>query len=170
MSSEIDTFLYEGMSRYKKANEVYHTFRRELQSKLQLILKTREDWGDIEPDIETIKSTTYWPEYPLINARITCDWKGKSIVIVIAVNLYDVEDDFPVLCLWIEKGKKYWPSQEVFVWSNEFTYEKHQLRFQPNSDSFILEDDFEKLFNEFVSYVTLYSSDNSSSEYDEIVE
>ncbi|WP_068546548.1 hypothetical protein [Thalassotalea crassostreae] len=156
MSNAIDTFIYEGITRYKKANEVYHTFRRELQNKLQLIIKTRDDWGDIVPDLDSIKSTTYWPEYPLINARVQCEWHGEQIIIMIALNWYDSGDDLPLLALWIEKGRKYWPSQESFAWSEDFTFEKSQLRYKPNPDSYVLEDEFDKIFNEFLNFTSKY--------------
>ncbi|PIP77874.1 MAG: hypothetical protein COZ80_01455 [Ignavibacteria bacterium CG_4_8_14_3_um_filter_37_9] len=153
MSREIDTFINEGFSRYKKATDVYNTFRKELQNKLQLILKTRQDWGLVVPQLESIKSTTFWPEYPLLNARITCEYKEKQLIIVIAVNWYQSETDIPFLGLWIEKGKEFWLTQDQFNWNSQFKYIDHGLRFYPNPENYGLEEHFNDLLDEFLRYI-----------------
>ncbi len=156
MNKEINDFITAGIQRYKQATETYFTFRKELQDKLQSVLKTRENWGLLKPNINSIKSTTFGQEYPLLNSRINCKFAGKDLTLVIAVNWYQSENDFPFFTVWTEKTAdltNLMLKQKQYNWNSNFKYEKDALRFYPNPDNYNIETDFNNLLDEFIKFI-----------------
>lgn len=158
MNIETENFIKEGLKRYKQASEVYFTFRKELQNKLQAILKARKDWGLLKPNISSVKSTTFGQDYPLLNSRIDCDFNGKILTLVIAVNWYQSESDFPFFELWIEKADADFSSkQDLFNWDSEFSLENKAICYYPNPENYNLDKDFNKLLDEFIRFINKFN-------------
>ncbi len=97
MKKESKEFVEEGMKRYKQAALVLVSFGKEVESLLQSILKKRKDWGPFKPDKKSkaVKSTKYWSEYPLLNARIQGTLHEESLAIGLDINWYQSETDYP---------------------------------------------------------------------------
>lgn len=152
MSKEKDEFIKEGIQRYKQATNIYFTFRKELQDKLQNILRKRKQWARLNPDFQSIKSTTFGQDYPLLNARINCSFDDEVLTIVIAVNWYQSETDFPFFTVWLENGTGRQEKLERFEWNESYKFIEKSLRFYPDPESYNLEKDFEALLDEFIRY------------------
>jgi hypothetical protein len=153
MNNETENFLKEGIKRYKQASEIYFTFRKELQNKLQLILKTRKNWGLLKPNISSVKSTYFAPDYPLLNSRIVCELNSKTLTIVIAVNWYQSENDFPFFVLWIEKDTDFITKQEQFNLNSNFEFKENGLRLNINPENYEIEKDFNSIIDEFLRFI-----------------
>ena len=152
MSKETNHFIREGIQKYKQATNTYFSFRKELQNKLQFILKNHKTWGKLKPNFKSVKSTTFGQDYPLLNARINCDFNTEKLVLVIGVNWYQSESDFPFFTVWLEKDNTFFNIQEQFTWNPPYKYEERSLRYFPNQDDYDLKKDFEGLLNEFIRF------------------
>ena len=49
MSGDMENFIEEGMKKYKEASYVLVKFGKEIESRLQKILKDRQEWGAFIP-------------------------------------------------------------------------------------------------------------------------
>jgi hypothetical protein len=155
MKNEADQFIAEGMTRYEQASSVLVTFRREVEAKLKSILNSRTDWGQFTPNInaQAIK-TTFGKDYPLLNAKLDGEYKGDPLKIVIAVNWYQSQSDYPFYNVWLEPTDKSPSYLEEFVWDSEFEFEDGGLRFYPEPDDFDLARDFNILLDEFIRAIS----------------
>ena len=157
MTKKTDKFLKEGISRYKQATYVYFTFRRELQDKLQIILKNYNSWGKLKPDFKSIKSTTYGQDYPLLNARISFLKEDELLTMTIAVNWYNSENDFPFFEVFLENENNRASLFEQFNWNPPFDINGRSLRYFPDPEKYDLDKDLTALLNEFVRAINTIS-------------
>jgi len=148
MSKETDLFIKEGISRYKQANQVYLTFRDEMQKKLQSILRNRKNWGTLKPNFKSIRSTLF--KGAALNARIKVECDGVVQIIVIVIDWQISETDFPYFCVWLEDSNNKIIHTKQINWSDNYFYEDKSLRFKPNPDNYNLEKDFSLLLDEFI--------------------
>jgi hypothetical protein len=148
MSKENDRFIKEGIKRYKQADLVYHTFRSEMQKKLQSILLNRKIWGNLKPDFKSIRSTTF--KGAALNARIRAEYKGEVKIIVIIIDWQLSETDFPYFCVWLEDSKNTIISVEEIDWGDKYFYENKTLQYRPDPETYDLKKDFNNLLDEFI--------------------
>lgn len=154
MNKETEKFIAEGMMRYKQASNVLVNFGKEAEAQLKKILTNRKNWGQFTPKQGAqAKSTTYWSAYPLLNAKLDGEFRGQNVKIVIAVNWFQSETDYPFYAVWIEPTDQYFAMLEQYDWSSEFEFKEKALRFSPNPDDFNLVRDFNGLLNEFVRFL-----------------
>ena len=153
MKNANEFFIIEGLKRYKQANIVYNTFRRELQNKLQSILKKRTDWGMLKPNMRSVKSTNFGQDYPLINGRIDCQIQDKLLTIVLAVNWYQSDTDTPLFSLWVEPEGDLLFKMEQYNWSSPYEFSRKQLIIQPDADNFDIDKEFNMLIDEFIRFL-----------------
>ncbi|MGM0609153.1 MAG: hypothetical protein ACQESP_12150 [Candidatus Muiribacteriota bacterium] len=155
MSKDIDKFIEKGMGRYKKAAYVLVNFGKETENRLQSILEKREEWGNFLPKQNArAKSTTYWSEYPLLNARLEGVLNNEEVKIMISVNWYQSEGDYPFYSVKIESKNDYRPLLEGFDWNSGFEFNQDALRFYPDPNDFDLERDFNILLDEFNRFLS----------------
>ncbi len=156
MNKDTESFLQEGMRRYKQAANVLVNFGKEIEAQLKAILKNQNDWGQFTPKKNAYaRSTTYWSAYPLLNAKLDGEFKGENIKIVIAVNWYQSEDDYPFYVVWIEPDEQYYALLEQYDWNSNFEFVEGTLRFYPSPDDFNLVRDFDGLLAEFVKFLSV---------------
>jgi len=157
MDKELETFLAEGMKRYKKAANVMVTFGKEIEKQLREVLDNQKakGWGKFHPKKDVIaKSTHYWSEYPLLNAKLDGEIKGESVRVYIAVNWYQSEIDYPFYAAWFEPREPYVVSMEQFEWKPEFEFDMEKLIFYPKPNHFNLKKDFKTLLGELVRFLS----------------
>ena len=149
MTKETDNFIKEGILRYKQANQVYLTFRNEMQKKLQSILRKRKNWGKLKPNFKNIRSTRF--KGAALNARIKVEYEGVVQIIVIIIDWQISESDFPYFRVWLEDSNNKIIYTKQINWSDDYFYEDKSLRFKPDPDNYDLEKDFNDLLDEFIS-------------------
>ena len=154
MDKETEKFIAEGMMRYKQASNVLVKFGKEIESQLKVNLDNRSNWGQFKPKLDAhARSTTYWSAYPLLNGKLDGEFKGDKVKIVIAVNWYQSETDYPFYSVRIEPIDQYLELLEQYEWSSKFEFNEGALRFYPNPDNFDLARDFEGLLDEFARFL-----------------
>ena len=154
MPSEREEFVAEGMKRYREAALILVNFGREIEASLKTVLEKPRDWGKFAPKKEVrAKSTKYWSEYPLLNARLEGDFNGEDIVLIIAVNWYKSNTDYPFYAIRIETQKNYDAELKQFQWKDPFQYKESALRYLPDPDDFNLARDFDQLIEEFARFL-----------------
>lgn len=153
MKNETGEFIAEGMIRYKQATSVLVSFRKEVEDKLKSILNNRRDWGQFIPkgDTHAIKST-FGSAYPLLNAKLEGEYKGDDVKVVIAVNWYQSESDYPFYCVWIEPTNQHLTLLREYEWGPNFEFKEDALRFDPRPDDFDMVRDFDALLDEFIGF------------------
>jgi hypothetical protein len=150
MTKNTDEFLKEGISRYKQATLVYFTFRKELQNKLQSILRNHKDWGILVPDFKTIRSTTYGQDYPGLNARISFKKSEEILIMTIVVNWFMSDNDFPLFEVFLENENNHTTKFGHISWNHPYELNDRSLRFYPDPKNYDLEKDFHELISEFL--------------------
>lgn len=148
MNKETDKFIREGIKRYKQANQVYLTFRSEMQNKLQSILKNRKRWRKLNPDFNSVRSTRF--SGAALNARIKVKYEDIVQIIVIIIDWEISDNDFPYFCVWLEDSNNRILDIQKIDWSDDYFYENKTLKYKPNPDNYDLEKDFDRLLNEFI--------------------
>ena len=148
MSKENDQFIKEGIKRYKQAHLIYHTFRSEMQKKLQSILKNYKKWGKLKPDFKSIRSTHFGGA--ALNARIKVEYEGVIQIIVIVIDWQIDESDFPYFCVWLEDSNNKIQEVQEIEWDDKYFYENKTLMYKPDPDNYDLKKDFNDLLNEFI--------------------
>jgi len=148
MNKETDKFIREGIIRYKQANQIYLTFRSEMQNKLQSILKKRKRWGKLIPDFNSVRSTRF--SGAALNARIKVEHEGIVQIIVIIIDWQISDNDFPYFCVWLEDSNNRILDIQEIDWSDDYFYENKTLQYKPNPDDYDLEKDFDRLLDEFI--------------------
>jgi len=142
MDKEIRQFVEEGVKRYKEASRLMVLFGKTIESELQSILTTRKEWGKFKPDVAKKKrSTTFWHEYPYLNADIFGKISQKQCTIRIAINWYGSGTDYPHYEIRLEKGA----DEEL---SNKFMEYNENSIFEVRENSIILcpnPEDFNKI-------------------------
>jgi len=132
MDKEIRQFVEEGVKRYKEASRLMVLFGKTIESELQSILTTRKEWGKFKPDVAKKKrSTTFWHEYPYLNADIFGKISQKQCTIRIAINWYGSGTDYPHYEIRLEKGA----DEEL---SNKFMEYNENSIFEVRENSIIL--------------------------------
>jgi len=150
MQPDADEFVAEGMKRYKQAALMLVAFGEEVETSLRMILDKPRDWGGFSPAKEAqAKSTTYWSKYPLLNAKMDGDFNGKSIKMVIGVDWYESDSEYPFYAVWIEPADAFEDNLRQFDWNAPFQYKKKSLRYLPDPEDFDLSRDFDHLLEEF---------------------
>jgi len=152
MNKEQEHFLKEGITRYKQATAVYFNFRKEIQNTLQEILKSNRSWGNLEPDFKSVKSTSFGQDYPLLNARIKLNRDQEELILVIAINWYQSETDFPFFSLWIENNESFTYIMESHIWDDKFEFSDSSLRYHPDQENYDIQKDFNSLLNAFTNF------------------
>lgn len=154
MENELNNFLAEGMKKYKEASRLMVLFGKNIEKELQDILSKRTKWGIFLPD-ETKKkrSTTFWHEYPLLNADIFGKINNKQCTIRIAINWYSSETDYPYYIIILENGadeeilkffESYNPTKDIFIIGEK------SIQFNPDPNDFNLNRDFNIMIDEFI--------------------
>ena len=149
----MNDFLFEGMKKYGEAAKVMVKFGKTIEAQLKEILDSRKNWGEFTPVADAkAKSTTYWSEYPLLNARINTKWNDKEVLITIAINWYDSKSDYPFYCIWLGPNELLndYLSTVSILENESFKIDNHGLNFYPDPDDFNLERDFNKLMDMFL--------------------
>ena len=154
MSSEMEEFVALGVARYKQATRVMVSFGKEVESQLKTVLENRKAWGQFNPTNEVrAKSTTYWSEYPLLNAKLVGELRGAKVAVVLAVNWYQSDTDYPLYCVFLEPHQPYLESLAEFEWNPPFELNERSLRFYPDPDDFNLIRDANRLLDEFTRFL-----------------
>jgi len=155
MKNETDQFIAEGMTRYEQASSVLVTFRRELETILKGIMNSRNSWGLFIPsnDARAIKST-YGADYPLLNAKLEGWFNGEVVKIVIAVNWYQSQTEYPFYAVWFEPQEQTPSHFEQFEWKSDFEFVESALRFYPDPADCNLARDFNVLLDEFIRSIS----------------
>ena len=152
MKNDLEQFIEEGMKRYKEASSVLVKFGKEIESRLQNILETREDWGKFIPEKEAYaRSTKYWSEYPLLNARIEGRINDEKVMVIININWYESDSSYPFYFVELYPLNKL--LSEVlnqFSWEAPYQFTDNKLLFYPRPKDFNLERDFNKLLDEIL--------------------
>ena len=150
-SEKADEFLREGMRRYGRAAYVLVAFGKEVESRLQTVLKTRQNWGSFVPgNAAKPRSTRYWSEYPLLNAKVDGELRGKKGIITLSVNWYQSKSEYPFYCVFVEPKDLLDNEMAERDWPPDFEYREGQLRLLPDSENFDLERDCGRLLDAFV--------------------
>ena len=156
MDKELKQFIEEGVKRYKEASRLMVLFGKTIESELQSILSTRKEWGKFKPDMAKKKrSTTFWHEYPYLNADIFGKISQKQCTIRIAINWYSADTDYPHYEIRLERGA----DEELlnkFMEYNEnsiFEVRENSIILCPNPEDFNLHRDFNKLIDEFIKII-----------------
>ena len=163
MSNEAtEKFIEEGFKRYKEASKVMVYFGKLLESKLKSILENRNEWANFIKKEARAKSTMYWSEYPLLNAKLKGKLKDKDkdIEIVISINWYQSELDYPFYSLWMEHSPPTLKEKfKRFEWGSNCKHyddgKKNQLTYIPKPEDFNLERDFNILLDEFNRFLNV---------------
>lgn len=146
-------FIAEGMKRYGEAALVMVKFGKSIESQLKEILNNRNKWGKLIPsDGAKAKSTTYWSEYPLLNARRNFKLVDKDVILTIAINWYNTKNNNPVYCVWFEPRDLFANnlSNKSFEPNDNLSIANSELRFNPDLEDFNLERDFNRLLDVFL--------------------
>ena len=151
MNKDQKKFIKEGISRYKQATEVYFSFRREMQNMLQDKLKRRKQWEGLKPNLKSVKSTTYGQDYPLLNARIQVEKGEESLILVIAINWYQSELDFPFFEVWLENENSYSKILQDQEWPENYECINSRLRFYPDREKYETGDIIDGLLDEYLT-------------------
>ena len=151
MSENLTAFIEEGMKTYKKASSILVRFGKEIENRLKNILTERKEWGKFIPKKEaTARSTAYWSEYPLLNAKIEGEYSGTTAKLVIAVNWYQSDESYPFYAVWFEPHEPFTDIISNFSPQENFETAGRELDFFPNENDFNLERDFNRLLDEWV--------------------
>ena len=154
----MDTFLAVGMKRYKQASYTMVSFGKEIETRLQKILASRtpEAWGRFVPTTRGRgKSTKYWSEYPLMNAKVDGTIGTESFRLSIDVNWYASKTECPIYSAWLEPHEGYQASIDGFEWRHGVCSFKEVkgIRLDPSEDDFDLERDFGIMLDELVRFL-----------------
>jgi len=153
---QADEFIREGMSRYGRASHVLVAFMKEVEGKLQAVLKERQTWGTFKPsEASKTKSTRYWSAYPLLNAKIDGELRGKQVSIQLSVNWYQSDGGYPFYSVLVypkDDGLDNEMSRQE--WPEGLEYEQGQLRLWPDPEDFNLERDCGRLLDGFVEFLS----------------
>jgi hypothetical protein len=158
MDKQIEEFLSLGMQRYKQASATMVSFGQEVEARLQRILseRTPDRWGNFLPDhVKQAKSTRYWSQYPVLNAKIDGTINGAAVRITIEINWYQSESEYPFYSAWLDPADPYLQAMSEFDWSNGVYFEENGIRLAPDEEDFALERDFNILLNEFVNFLEI---------------
>jgi len=130
-------------------------FGKEIENRLQNILETRDDWGQFIPDKEAYaRSTRFWSEYPLLNARKEGSIKGQAAKVIINISWYQSDSYYPFYSIQIDPRHKIFSEElKTFDWNPNFHLIDNALIFYPDPDDFNLERDFNMLLDEFVRFL-----------------
>src|SRR6056297_557749 len=122
MSGDMEEFLEEGMKRYKEVSYVMVKFGKEIESRLQKILEDRQEWGAFIPEKEaSAKSTKYWSEYPLLNARKEGNINGQAAKVIINISWYQSDNYYPLFSVSLEpRVKAFQEELNAFNWNHPF--------------------------------------------------
>lgn len=155
MSNEMEEFIEEGVKRYKEASYVMVKFGKEIESRLQKILEDRQEWGAFITEKEAYaRSTKFWSEYPLLNARKEGSIKGQGAKVIINISWYQSDSYYPFYSVQIDPRHKIFPEElNAFDWNPNFELIDNALVFYPDPDDFDLEKDFNMLLDEFVRFL-----------------
>jgi hypothetical protein len=154
-SKQTDEFLREGMKRYGQAAYVLVAFGKEVEGRLHAVLKTRQNWGSFVPvNAAKPRSTRYWSEYPLLNAKVDGQLRGKELVITISVNWYKSETHYPFYSVFVEPRTLLDNEMSQRRWPQGIEYQEGQLRLVPDPEDFDLERDLGRLLDAFVGCLT----------------
>lgn len=151
MNKDQKKFIKEGIPRYKQATEVYFSFRKEMQNALQEILKKRKQWSGLQPDYKSIKSTNFGQDYPLLNARVVLQKKEESLILVIAVNWYESETDFPFFTVWLENENSFSTLLKNYNWNDKYDAVDARLIYRPDPENYDLSDIIDGLLDEYLT-------------------
>ena len=149
-------FIEEGLKRYKEARKVMVNFDKLIKKMLIDILEDRDTWGNFTKKNKVrIRSTTYGPDYPLLNAKLKGEFQKKDAEITIAVNWYESEVDYPFYSVWMTNSNPTWQEKfEQFGWSSNFRIYNNQLIYDPDPKDYDLERDFHSLLDEFNKFLS----------------
>ncbi|MCB1139167.1 MAG: hypothetical protein KDK23_10450 [Leptospiraceae bacterium] len=158
MDNEMKEFVAEGMKRYKEASRIMVLFGKSVKGELQDILSSRKNWGPFTPgETRKTRSTTFWHDYPLLNADIFGSISGKDVTIRVAVNWYQSESEYPFYSVSLESGYTEEHVQRFLNLAPEtegiFAIDRG-LAFRPEPDDFDLRRDFDLLIDGFVEVLT----------------
>ena len=157
MDKKLKQFIEEGVKRYKEASRLMVLFGKTIEGELQGILSTRKDWGKFKPDTtkKKIISTKYWSEYPYLNAKIFGKIGQKQCTILIGINWYQSDIDYPHYEIRLEKGADEELSNKFMEYSENGVFEvrKNSIVFCPDPKDFNLHRDFNKLIDEFIKII-----------------
>lgn len=164
MSDQMIEFLSVGMGKYKQASATMVAFGKEIEVRLQSILSARStsEWGWFVPNQtkKKTRSTKYWSEYPLFNAKIDGRIGESEVTISIDVNWYDSERDYPFYSAWLTPADRYRVALEEFEWRNPTYGFSRGVRLDPDEDDFDLERDFRLLLDELSRFLEVNANIN----------
>ena len=156
MDKKLKQFVEEGVKRYKEASRLMVLFGKTIESELQSILSAREDWGRFKPDMAKKKrSTTFWHEYPYLNADIFGKISQKQCTIGIAINWYSADTDYPHYEIRLERGADEELSNKFMEYNKNGIFEvrENSIILCPDPEDFNLKRDFTKLIDEFIKII-----------------
>jgi hypothetical protein len=154
----MDLFVAEGMRRYKRASATLVSFGKAVESRLQAMLVRRKpkDWAPFAPERgNRAKSTKYWSEYPLFNAKIDGHLDASALRISIDVNWFDSDGDYPFYAVRFEPAEPLREEVLAHPWEHRIRAleDGSGVRFDPSPDDFDLERDFGVLLDEVIGFL-----------------
>lgn len=158
MDSAMEQFVAEGMMRYKRASAVLVSFGKVMKRRLQQILSQRASvgWGRFAPGKgKSIKSTTYWSEYPLFNAKIDGLLGETPLRLSLEVNWFMAAGDYPYYAVSLEPAAPYCEQLQAFRWKPGVSPlgGNSGIGLDPDPSDFDLERDFGTLLDEMVRFL-----------------
>ena len=156
MDKQTEEFLSLGMKKYKQASATLVSFGQEVEERLQRILseRTPDKWGNFVPDqTKRTKSTKYWSQYPVLNAKIDGTVGGAAVRISVDINWYQSEREYPFYSVWLDPGDPYLEAMSEFDWRDDVNFSESGIRFVPNENDFALERDFGILLDEIARFL-----------------
>jgi hypothetical protein len=159
VDSAMERFLAEGMTRYKRASAALVSFGRAVEARLQAILAARATaaWGRFVPEKgRRPKSTKYWSEYPLFNAKWDGQLDGKPAQLSIDVNWFDAEGDTPFYAVSLDPAESLTDGLRSFRWRAGVRAldDGRGIRLEPDPAKFDLERDFGVLLDELARFLS----------------
>jgi len=156
----MESFLSDGMGKYKLASATMVAFGKAIEHRLHEVLKTRapDDWGSFVPEAPIApRSTRYWSEYPLFNAKIDGALHGTAVQISIDVNWYEADGEYPFYCAWLKPHDQFIGGMNTFTWSDKVERVDRGIRLNPDPNDFNLESDLGVLLDDLVKFMNAHA-------------
>mgnify|MGYP006282151057 CR=1 FL=1 len=153
----MDTFVHEGLARYRQAGATLVAFGEEVERRLQKLLTEgpKDGWGRFVPASDArARSTRYWSKYPLLNAKLDGKIDGADATITLAVNWWEAEGDYPFYALHIEPTANHIDAIRDFDWQNDIKPAREGIVYEPNPEILDLQEGFRRLLDEAGRFLT----------------
>jgi len=153
MDEKMESFLKEGILRYREAFNTIRTFEDNITKRLKDILKERTDWNDFLPDKASIRHTNPGRYYTWKNAVISGVKKSDNTHRELQIGItWDENDPYYFFANFSNDPTKFAYSQ-----SSDKIQAKNAwatlLCIVPGNDEFDLDRDYNLVLDELLKYI-----------------